>query len=64
MILDSQGRPVDTDKLKDEVAGPVLTGLRQVWWQSLANVLTPDMLGSILQAVDMGDAWQYLVLAN
>ena len=63
MILDSQGRPVDTGKLKDEVAGPVLTGLRQVWWQSLANVLTPDMLGSILQAVDMGDAWQYLVLA-
>lgn len=62
-LTDSQGRKVDTGLLLQEIAEPSLTDLRQPYWQSLANVLTPELLGGILQSVDQGNAWQYLILA-
>jgi phage gp29-like protein len=62
-LVDSHGRPVEVGVLEEEVAAPVLTGLRNPWWQSIANVLTPELLGEILSSTDQGVSWQYLVLA-
>ena len=63
LIVDSKGRKVDTGILKEEVAAPVLTGLRNPWWPSVASVLTPELLGAILGSMDMGaETFQFLTL--
>ncbi len=63
-ILDQFGRPIEYDKLTEELAAPRLTGVRQVWHNSVASGLTPGRLASILQAAAEGSAHDYLTLAE
>ncbi len=63
-IVDQFGRPIEYDQLTQEVAAPRLTGVRQVWHQSVASGLTPGRLASLLQTAAEGDARDYLTLAE
>ena len=63
-IVDTRGRPIRKAELKQELAGPSLTGVRQVWHNSIASHLTPDRLGSILRAAENNDGHDYLTLAE
>lgn len=63
-ILDRYGRPIQYDKLTEELAGARTTGIRQVWHQSVASGLTPHRLANILQAAAEGSAHDYLTLAE
>lgn len=63
-ILDQYGRPIQYDKLTEELAGARTTGIRQIWHHSVANGLTPGRLASILQAAAEGSAHDYLTLAE
>lgn len=63
-IVDQYGRPIQYDKLTEELAAAHTTGIRQVWHQSVASGLTPGRLASILQAAAEGTAHDYLTLAE
>lgn len=63
-IVDQYGRPIQYDKLTEELAAARTTGIRQAWHQSVANGLTPGRLASILQAAADGSANDYLTLAE
>jgi phage gp29-like protein len=65
-ILDAQGRPVNTGRLTEEIAGASIASIRNVFAaDSIARGLTPARLGSILQQVDEGtDPRDYLILAE
>lgn len=63
-IVDQYGRAIEYDQLTAEVAGPRVTGVRQIWHSSVAGGLTPGRLASLLQAATEGDARDYLTLAE
>lgn len=63
-IVDQYGRPIQYDKLTEELAAARTTSIRQVWHQSVANGLTPGRLANILQAAADGSAHDYLTLAE
>lgn len=63
-IVDQYGRPIQYDKLTEELAVARTTGIRQIWHQSVANGLTPQRLASILRAAAEGSANDYLTLAE
>ena len=63
-IVDQYGRPIQYDKLTEELAAARITGIRQVWHQSVASGLTPQRLANILQAAAEGSAHDYLTLAE
>lgn len=63
-IVDQYGRPIQYDKLTEELAAARTTGIRQVWHQSVASGLTPGRLASILQTAAEGSAHDYLTLAE
>lgn len=63
-IVDQYGRPIQYDKLTEELAAARTTGIRQVWHQSVASGLTPGRLANILQAAADGSAHDYLTLAE
>lgn len=63
-IVDQYGRPIQYDKLTEELAAARTTGIRQIWHQSVANGLTPQRLASILRAAAEGSANDYLTLAE
>lgn len=63
-LLDQYGRPVRTQQLAQLQAEPGLTGVRQIWQDSVAPGLTPNRLAGILRACDEGDLDQYLTLAE
>lgn len=50
-------------ELEEEISAPSLTGIRQVWHESLGT-LTPARLSRILRAAAQGDAYDYLTLAE
>lgn len=63
-IVDASGRPIRKAELKQELAAPSLTGVRQVWHNGIASHLTPDRLGSILRAAENNEGHDYLTLAE
>jgi phage gp29-like protein len=63
-IVDTRGRPIRKAELKQELAAPSMTGVRQVWHNGIASHLTPDRLGSILRAAENNDGHDYLTLAE
>ena len=63
-IVDQYGRPIQYDKLTEELAAARTTGIRQIWHQSVANGLTPQRLAGILRAAQEGSANDYLTLAE
>lgn len=63
-IVDQYGRHIEYGQLTQEVAAPRITGVRQVWHQSVAAGLTPERLAGLLHAAAEGDARDYLTLAE
>ncbi|MEO1950686.1 DUF935 domain-containing protein [Thioclava sp.] len=63
-LLDQYGRPVRTQQLKQMLAEPGLTSVRQAWAGTVASGLTPQRLAGILLACDEGDLDEFLVLAE
>lgn len=64
MLYDHLGRPVETGRLREEEAGPTLTGVRQVISEHPAQSMTPERLARILRDAEMGDPVEYLELAE
>jgi len=63
-IVDQYGHHIEYGQLTQEVAAPRITGVRQVWHQSVAAGLTPERLAGLLHAAAEGDARDYLTLAE
>lgn len=63
-LYDHLGRPVDTGRLKEEEAGPTVTGVRQVLSGHPAQGLTPGRLARLLRAAEEFDPTEYLELAE
>ncbi|MGB0213287.1 DUF935 domain-containing protein, partial [Algiphilus sp.] len=63
-IIGPDGEPLDLDVLEEEIAGPSLTGIRQVWTESAASGLTPSQLVTLLEAAADGRSHDYLTLAD
>ena len=64
MILDQYGNPIDLGRLKEEQAGPTVTGVRQVISGHPAQGLNPARLASILREAEDGDPTRQLELAE
>lgn len=63
-LYDAQGRPIPTKDLREEIAGPSVTGVRSVLSGHPAQGLTPERLASLLMASEQGDEQAYLELAE
>lgn len=63
-LINRKGDVVDQSKLGEELAAPTLIGLRNAWFPSVANELTPERLASVLVGVDTNDIQDYLTLAE
>jgi phage gp29-like protein len=63
-ILGPDGNPIQIAVLDEEIAAGGITGIRQVWRNSVADNLTPARLASILSAAAEGSASDYLTLAE
>ncbi len=63
-IYDAFGRPVRTGMLKQELAGPTVSGVRSILSDHPAQGLTPARLASLLLEAETGDARAYLELAE
>lgn len=63
-LLDQYGNPIDMARLKEEEAGPTVTGVRQIVSGHPAEGLTPARLGRLLREAEDGDPTAYLELAE
>ncbi len=63
-ILDRYGNPVNTKVLTTEIATSSISGVRHPFHDSVVVSLSPERLGQILRAADMGDAEEFLTLAE
>jgi phage gp29-like protein len=63
-LYDHRGRPIRSRDLLKELAAPSFAGVRQVWYESVANGLTPERLAEVMVAVDQNDILAYLTLAE
>lgn len=63
-LLDHRGNPVQRTALRQEVAVPTTAGLRNPMSGYPGDGLNPVRLAAILRAADMGEATQYLELAE
>jgi len=64
LLYGPDGRPVKTQELTREVAAPSLTGIRNVWHESVSTGLTPRKLAGMLRLAREGDITGYLTLAE
>ncbi len=63
-LVDQLGRPFRRQDLTREIAGPTVTGVRQVLGGHPEQGLTPGRLAAILREAEDGDAIRYLELAE
>ena len=64
-LLDSFGREVDLDRLREEQAAPTMTGVRNIYSTMHPSIgLTPERLAQILREAEFGDPFLYLELAE
>ncbi len=66
-ILDHLGRPIDMTALREERAGPSLTGVRSIWSSSSVQNLTPNRIAAILREAEVpgdGSSERYIDLAE
>ncbi|HYH17585.1 MAG TPA: DUF935 domain-containing protein [Azospirillum sp.] len=63
-ILGPEGQPIRREVLTEEIAGPSVTGVRQVLADHPSYGLTPARLGTILRAAEGGDTAAYLALCE
>lgn len=64
VLYDVHGNPIDKTRLKQELAGPTVTGLRQILSGHPAQNLRPKRLAALLREAEGGDATAYLELAE
>lgn len=63
-LYDATGNPVDFRLLKEELAAPSLTSVRQIVAEHPSTGLTPQSLGRLLRVSEHGDPLAYLALAQ
>ncbi len=63
-LYDADGRIIQRDILKEELAGPSVTGVRSPLSGHPAQGITPEHLASLLLAAEQGDEQAYLELAE
>jgi phage gp29-like protein len=63
-LLDQWGNPIDLTRLREEEAGPTVTGVRQIVSGHPADGLTPARLGQLLREAEDGAPIAYLELAE
>lgn len=63
-LYDAYGQPVDLGRLREEVAGPSVVGVRSTWSEHPTRSLTPQKLARLLLASEQGDSEPYLALAE
>ena len=65
-LVDSRGRPMASavDRLTNEVAAPMLAGMRSIASNHPAQGLDPSRLAQILRSAEQGNAQSYLELAE
>jgi phage gp29-like protein len=65
MLLDSYGRPIVYEALREEQAAPTLAGIRNIYSVIDDSIgLTPERVVGILRTAEFGDPWLYLELAE
>jgi phage gp29-like protein len=64
VLYGPDGEVLDRSALKQEIAGPTLTGVRQVYSNHPSQGLDPIRLGAILREAEDGDPTAYLELAE
>lgn len=63
-LLGPNGLPIDRSLLSKEVAAPTITGVRATHREAVASGLRPERLAGILRQAQMGNARDYLTLAE
>jgi len=63
-LLDQYGNPIDLTRLRQEEAGPTVTGIRQVISGHPAQGLNPVRLARLLRDAEEGDPTAYFELAE
>lgn len=64
-IVGSDGKPIERDLLKREIAEAQLTGTRSVWSHgSVASFMTPVKLSDVLARAAIGDMYDFLTFAE
>lgn len=63
-LVDHLGRPIDFTRLKRQVAGPTVAGVRSVISGATSSGLDPVRLAGILRRAEQGDAVAYYELAE
>lgn len=64
-LVDAYGRPVYTELLREDEAGPTLGGVRNIFSSIDTSIgLTPDRVLEMLRQAEYGDPWLYLELAE
>ncbi len=63
-ILDHRGRPLEMEKLGEELAAPEIAGVRSAWYESTSNTLTPERLAEVILAAEANDIQAFLTLAE
>lgn len=64
VLYDYLGRPIRKHKLKEELAGPTVTGVRSPLSGHPAQGLTPERLARLMREAEQGDPTRYLELAE
>lgn len=63
-LLGPDGKPIKSSLLRQEKAGPTMTGVRSVWHEAVAPGLTPIGLAHAMRQADRGYARDFLTLAE
>lgn len=63
-ILGPDGRPIDRTLLAKEVAAPTIMGVRATHHEAVASGLKPERLVHVLRQAQLGNARDYLTLAE
>lgn len=63
-LVDYNGRPIEAEKLTEEIAIPSVGSVRSPLFESVANSLSPERLAQILVGVDQNDILDILTLAE
>lgn len=63
-LLGPDGRPIDRTLLAKEVAAPTVMGVRATHHEAVASGLKPERLAHVLRQAQLGNARDYLTLAE
>lgn len=64
MLLDPYGMPIKREVLKEEIAGPTISGVRTPFTSYPGDGLNPGRLASLLREADQGEPLRYFELAE